>query len=305
MMKKKNDFIFGGIYLITLENEELLVEISSKGAELQKIYNKKEGFDYLWNGNPEYWGSHAPNLFPIIGRLNEYKYKKGDAVYELPQHGFAKEMDFEAIKESDEKAVFTLQNNEQSAEMYPYKFTLTIEYTLIGSLVSVSYKVDNHSEERMPFSIGGHPAFNVPLNGAGSYEDYTITISPKEEVKYFESNPLPYRSGNRKVLREMRDGVMQMNHETFRDGLIIIDEPKLNQITLTSPEEHGVTLNVSDFPYLCLWTKEQIDAPFICIEPFFGLPDIAGEIGTLEEKDGIILLESGDTKQISFTIDTF
>lgn len=291
--------------MITLENEELLVEISPKGAELQKIYNKKEGFDYLWNGNPEYWGSHAPNLFPIIGRLNEYKYKKDDAVYELPQHGFAKDMDFEAHKESDAKATFTLKNNAQSAEMYPYEFTLAIEYTLIGALVSISYKVENHSEERMPFSIGGHPAFNVPMNGAGSYEDYTLTINPKEEVKYFESNPLPYRSGNRRVLQAIKDGVMKLDHETFRDGLIIIDEPKLDSITLTGPEKHGVTVNVSDFPYLCLWTKEQMDAPFICIEPFFGLPDIAGEIGTLEEKDGIILLEAGDIKQLSFTIDTF
>lgn len=291
--------------MIKIENEDLVVEIASKGAELQKIYNKKEKFDYLWDGNPEYWGSHAPNLFPIIGRLNEYQYKKDDAVYELPQHGFAKEMEFKAVKESDIKAVFTLKNNAESAEMYPYAFTLTIEYTLVGALLSVDYTVENHSKERMPFSIGGHPAFNVPLNGAGSYEDYTLTISPKDEVTYFESDPVPYRSGNHKVLEEMKDGKMTLSHETFRDGLIIIDEPKLDTITLAGPEEHGVTLNVKDFPYLCLWTKEQMDAPFICIEPFFGLPDIAGEIGTLEEKDGIILLEAGDTKQLNFTIDTF
>lgn len=292
--------------MITLENEALVVNVATKGAELQKIYNKKEKFDYLWGGNPEYWGSHAPNLFPIIGRLNDYKYKKGDTVYELPQHGFAKDMDFEGIQVSDAQAVFTLKNNAQTAEMYPFEFTLTIEYTLIGALLNVDYKVENHSKERMPFSIGGHPAFNVPLNGAGSYEDYTLTISPhEEEVTYFESDPVPYRSGKHKVLHEMNDGVMKLSHETFRDGLIIIDVPKFDTITLEGPEEHGVTLNVSDFPYLCLWTKEQMDAPFICIEPFFGLPDIVGEIGTLEEKDGIILLEAGDTKQVAFTINTF
>lgn len=303
--EKEFDSISGGINVITIENDDLLVEISANGAELQKVYNKKEQFDYLWNGNADFWGSRAPNLFPIIGRLNEYKYKKDDQIYELPQHGFAKEMTFEAHQESDIKAVFTLKNNTETTAMYPYEFTLMIEYTLVGALLAVDYRVENHSKERMPFSIGGHPAFNVPLNGAGSYEDYTITIQPKEEVKYFESNPLPYRSGNRKVLQEMKDGVMTLSHETFREGLIIIDEPKLDAITLEGPEKHGVTLNVIDFPYVCLWTKEQADAPFICIEPFFGLPDIAGEVGTLEDKGGIILLESGEVKQLGFTMDLF
>lgn len=295
-----------GKSVLKLENEQLLVEIETHGAELQRIYNKKEGFDYLWNGNPEFWGSHAPNLFPIIGRLNEFKYKKDEQIYELPQHGFAKDFEFEVKEFNSTKAVFVLKSNEETKAIYPYEFTLTITYSLEGQELKVTYKVENHSAETMPFSIGGHPAFNIPMNGEGNYDDYTLTINSKKEVDYFESDPVPYRSGNKKTFKDMDNGVLKMNHETFRDGLIIIDEPTLEKVTLSSPNnKHGVTLEISDFPYLCLWTKEQMDAPFICIEPFYGLPDIIGEIGTLKEKEGIILLETNEQKEMAFTIETF
>ena len=292
--------------MLKLENEYLLIEIATKGAELQKIYNKKEHFDYLWNGNTDFWGSHAPNLFPIIGRLNDYKYIKDGKTYELPQHGFAKDFEFELAESSDIKAVFVLKSTDKMKAMYPYDFSLIIRYDLEGPELKTTYQVTNESAETMPFSVGGHPAFNIPMNGEGTYDDYTLTIHPEKEVSYFESNPVPYRSGSKKPFKDMKNGVLTMNHETFRDGLIIIDEPTIETVTLASPNnKHGVTLDISEFPYLCLWTKEQMDAPFICIEPFYGLPDIIGEIGTLEEKEGIILLNTGEEKEVAFTITTF
>jgi len=190
--------------------------------------------------------------------------------------------------------------------MYPHTFPLTIQYSLEGSELKVIYQVTNHSTETMPFSIGGHPAFNIPMNGDGTYEYYTLTIDPKKEVNYFESNPLPYLSRNKKSFKDMKNGILTMNYETFSDGLIIIDEPSLETVTLASPSnKHGVTLDISEFPYLCLWTKDKIDALFICIEPFYGLSDVIGEIGTLEEKEGIIELEASEQKEVSFTITTF
>ena len=292
--------------MLKLENEQLLVEIATKGAELQKIYNKKENFDYLWSGNPDFWSGHAPNLFPIIGRLNDYKYTKNNKIYELPQHGFAKDLEFTIEKSSDTQAVFVLKATDETKAMYPYNFSLTITYSLEGPELKTAYQVTNHSTETMPFSIGGHPAFNIPMNSEGTYEDYILTIDPKKEVSYFESDPVPYLSGNKKSFNDMKNGVLTMNHETFRDGLIIIDEPTLETVTLASPNnKNGVILDISEFPYLCLWTKEKMDASFICIEPFYGLPDVIGEIGTLEEKEGMILLGANEQKDISFTITTF
>ncbi|MDN6625803.1 MAG: aldose 1-epimerase family protein [Pisciglobus halotolerans] len=291
--------------MITLENEELLVTVSEEGAELQKIYHKKEELDYLWDGNPEYWGRHAPLLFPIIGRLNEDKYKKDGKLYEMTQHGFARDKTFKVGSQSNESVEFVLEQDEDTLVHYPYDFKLTVTYTLKGSLLAVDYKVKNNSNEQMPFSLGAHPAFNVPLKKDESFDDYTVTINPREEAYYFESNPLPFRNGKRSVLGEMKDGVMALNHAIFDEGLIIIDEPKMDTITLEGPEKHGVTLNVAEFPYVCLWTKEEANAPFLCIEPFFGLPDIAGEIGELEHKGGVILLEEEQERNLGFTIDLF
>lgn len=291
--------------MITLENEELLVTVSEEGAELQKIYHKKEELDYLWDGNPEYWGRHAPLLFPIIGRLNEDKYKKDGKLYEMTQHGFARDKTFKVGSQSNESVEFVLEQDEDTLVHYPYDFKLTVTYTLKGSLLAVDYKVKNNSNEQMPFSLGAHPAFNVPLKKDESFDDYTVTINPREEAYYFESDPLPFRNGKRSVLGEMKNGVMALNHATFDEGLIIIDEPKMDTITLEGPEKHGVTLNVAEFPYVCLWTKEEANAPFLCIEPFFGLPDIAGEIGELEHKGGVILLEEEQERNLGFTIDLF
>ena len=128
--------------MLKLENEQLLVEVAAQGAELQKIYNKKEKFDYLWDGNPDFWGSHAPNLFPIIGRLNEYKYNKDGQTYELPQHGFAKDFEFEVAESSATKAVFVLKSNEETQAMYPYDFILTITYSLEGPELKHSLKLE-------------------------------------------------------------------------------------------------------------------------------------------------------------------
>jgi len=100
--------------MLKLEHEQLLVEIATKGAELQKFYNKKENFDYLWTGDPDFWGSHAPNLFPNIGRLNDYKYTKNNKTYELPQHRFAKDLEFTIEKSSDTQTVFVLKSTDET-----------------------------------------------------------------------------------------------------------------------------------------------------------------------------------------------
>ncbi len=47
----------------------------------------------------------------------------------------------------------------------------------------------------------------------------------------------------------MKNGVLNMHHETFRDGLIIIDEPAIGTVTLASPNnKYGVTVDISNSP---------------------------------------------------------
>lgn len=290
--------------MVTLQNDQLRVEIATLGAEITSIKGAN-GVDYILD-NPEFWGDHAPNLFPVIGRLNDYKHVKDGEEYEIPQHGFAKISEFEVVTQGDSLASFQLKASEETKKGYPWDFTLTIHYSLEGSSVKVSYEVSNHSDELMPYAVGGHPAFNIPLDGAGTFSDYQLTIDPAINADYFVSDPVPWLSGEKAPFEALKDGVIELDHEIWRDGLIIIDNQDIETVTLSSDKtDHGVRVHMAEFPYLCLWTKDDMDAPFLCIEPFHGLPDVDGEPGQLVDKEGMIILAPGETNTTSFTIEIF
>ncbi|SEK20343.1 Galactose mutarotase [Carnobacterium iners] len=293
--------------MITIENEYLTVVIKEKGAELAKVYNKVDAFDYLWTGNSQYWGRQAPILFPIIGKLNEDAYTIGEKEYTMSQHGFAREFDFELVSQSDKQALFSLSANEQTKKMYPFDFKLQITYLLEEKNLAVHYSVENLSETiKLPFSLGAHPGFNIPLNNDGVFSDYQLTFEPalKNSVNVLEidDGPFPFITGNNKELALTKENVLELDYQTFDNGLLIIDE-NVASVTLSSPlSKNSITLEVSEFPYLTLWTVENKKAPFLCIEPFYGLPDQIGKIGDLYDKKGNCILATSDTKKMTFSM---
>lgn len=287
--------------MIKLDNGTLEVQIAELGAEIQMIKGKN-GIQYIFD-DKSIWDGHAPNLFPVIGRLNNYQYHKGDKTYEILQHGFAKLLPFSVVEKSTDHAILELTDTEETFERYPYHFIFRIHYTLSDNHLSVAYEVKNHSTDNMPYSVGGHPAFNVPIGDAGTYDDYEIVLDKPIDVTYHVSQPVPYLNGEVKPFKALSKGKLKLDHEVFRNGLIILDADDINSVTLQSSQTpHQISLDVHEFPYLCLWTKEQMDAPFICIEPFHGLPDIAGEVGTLEEKQGMIILPPNHSNTTTFTM---
>lgn len=283
--------------MITLENEELKVTIAEKGAELQSIFHKKDQFDYLWQGAEGYWSKHAPNLFPIVGRLNDNKHIKDGKIYEMNQHGFARDLEFKVGEVTPDTVELVLQANEETLNRYPYEFTLKIHYRLDKNQLAVTYYVENHSGETMPYSLGGHPAFNLPINGEGKFEDYKLHFNAGaglESLEYFEMEPLPYMSGRKLPLTALKNGEISIDRELFGAGLVMDMEMKGRIATLySSHSSHSITLSLGDFPYLCLWTEEGMEAPFLCVEPFHGMADEYGEVGELADKKGINLLEAG------------
>lgn len=290
--------------LTILENDYLKVSIARKGAELRNIIHKQEGFDYLWQGAEDYWSKQAPNLFPIVGRLNENKYLKAGKVYEMNQHGFARDLEFEVVDVSKQIATFSLQDNAETLERYPYKFQLKITYQLDGNKLMVSYQVENKSNEEMPYSLGGHPAFNLPINGEGTFEDYRLQLSPvPKNLDYFEMDPPPYLSGRQLPLHAMNEGMIPINRDLFGAGLIMDTRGLVTKATLTSDKtQHRISLEMGDFPYLCLWTEEGVEAPFICVEPFHGLADEHGPVSALSEKRGINTLAVNESHTHQFTM---
>lgn len=163
---------------VIIQNDQLIAEIAEHGAELISLKSKEHGLEYIWQGDPAYWGRHAPVLFPFVGRLKDDQYVYQGKTYQMGQHGFARDMDFEVIEHGQEMASFILRSTPETLEKYPFDFELVISYELGGDGITVHYQVANTGEKEMFFSIGGHPAFNVPLEEGLSFEDFYLAFSP-------------------------------------------------------------------------------------------------------------------------------
>lgn len=261
--------------MLTIKNSQLQVDVDENGAQLTHIIDQNGKFDYLWNGTE--WKRHAPILFPAIGRSNEDHYVLDGHKFEMPQHGFARDYPWTVVDKGDDRVTLTLMENEETIQKFPFKFELSVSYILQESNLLVKFTVKNNSLTEMPFALGFHPGFNVPIDGDElSFSDYQLVFDPKQsELTQFEINPVPFRDGKQVLVQGAKESVLPLNHRNFDDGLIIISNQGIRSVKLESAKsEHSIGIQLDDFPYVTLWTMENTDAKFLCIEPFAGLPDI-------------------------------
>lgn len=265
--------------MIKIENDDLEVWVDPKGAQLTHVTDKHTGYDYMWNNDA--WPKHAPILFPAIGRSTNDEYLIKGKKYSMPQHGFVSDFSFETLQKKNNLVTLSFKSNEETSKLYPFKFAFCVTFKLEQRKLSVEFNIINESDESLSYSLGFHPAFN--LNGP--FESHTVETLPA--YKHFDKfeivkNPYPYRSGEIKPMQV--DGLnFRLNHSLFNEGLIIFKN-KINEVTLRGPE-HTVIVNMEDFSNLCLWTKEDQETPFLCLEPFIGLPDKNNELQELSDKE--------------------
>ena len=287
--------------LYTLENEKVKVVVSSYGAELHNIMSKEDGTEYLWNGNKNYWGYHAPVLFPIVGKVKDGTYRVEGKEYKLPQHGLARLCEFEMIEKSDDKIIFELEYSEETLKVYPYKFSLKIIYTLVENGVKTSYVVDNKDDKAIYFSIGAHPAFMCPIVGGEIINDYYFEFNEKENCDIMLISKDGYFKHERKEYFK-DNNIIPLSFEVFNDDALVFDSLKSTKISLKSVNHNkGITMDFSGFPYMGLWTKAS-GAPFVCIEPWYGHADFEDFNGELKDKAGIEKLEVGEEFNSSYTV---
>ena len=276
----------------TLKNKFLTIQINQKGAELTSIFNNKNQTEYLWNANPKFWGKSSPVLFPIVGSLKENIYCFEDKEYSLPRHGFAREREFIVEKLEENSHTFLLVHDQNTLKVYPFKFEFRLIYTLENNTVKVTYSVKNIGENKMYFSVGGHPAFAVPLAEYTDYTDYYLEFNKAETFKRWgltpggliEIQPIDFMiDTNRLDLRK----------ELFYDDAIVFKDLESTSVVLKSDKtNHQLKFNFEGFPYLGVWAAK--DANFVCIEPWCGIADSANHNQKLTEKEGIIELNSGE-----------
>ncbi|MCL2676665.1 MAG: aldose 1-epimerase family protein [Streptococcaceae bacterium] len=268
----------------TLENEKLTVSVDTFGAELQSIM--KDQVEYLWQGDEAFWGRRAPILFPIVGKLKNGQYKIEEQPYQLSQHGFARDNEFQMVIQTKDEVIYELISTDETMINYPFEFLLRVSYKLKGSQIHVRYQVQNKGENFMYFGIGAHPAFNVPLEN-GSFEDYKLTVSPDESRQF-----IPFNSENGTVQidksenRQLRE--LPLTHELFAQDALIYKSSKKMEVTLSNDKDsRSVKVSWENMPYFGLWSPYPKEAPFVCIEPWCGLTDDANTDGDISTKFAI------------------
>lgn len=279
---------------IQISSEELSAVINTFGAELISLQSDIQR-EYIWEGNPEYWGKHSPVLFPIVGTLKNNKYYFEDKEYSLNRHGFARDMDFELVEKSDSKALFSLVSNSKTLENYPFKFELEILYELINKSLIIKYKVSNKSDSSMLFSIGAHPAFSLP----NLFENYSLQFEFSEDLISYELQNDLLSNKTKKI--PQTENRVALNYDLFEKDALIFKKLKSKMVTILENEEPFLRVNYNDFSSLGIWTKKN--APFICIEPWIGYSDLIDGSGVLSEKEGIQILEKEGFFECQFEIE--
>jgi len=277
--------------MIILENEVLRIGLASKGAELQNILNKVFGIEYLWNGNPAFWSKHSPVLFPIVGSLKNNSYTYQGKSYQLPRHGFARDMEFEVEKQSAREITFLLKSNAETRINYPFDFEFRIRYQLMGDELSTEYIVSNTGTGILLFSVGGHPAFRLPLTSDSGFSDYYLKFEEAENLVRWPISkdglllpqPIPVLEDSNRL---------NLSKSLFYQDALVFKYPTSSEISLLSAKtKHGILFQMGEFPFLGIWSAR--DADFICIEPWCGIADSVNSNQQLEQKEGIEKLAPG------------
>ena len=278
---------------INLENEYLRIGIKTKGAELFSVLRKENQLEYMWSGDPAFWGKTSPILFPIIGTLKDDTYFYENKSYKLSRHGFARDAEFEILKHENQVAVFFLKNSPGSFKNYPFAFELFVKYSLDNDELKVSYEVRNTGANIMYFSMGAHPAFTVPLTEGTVYEDYflefdSIETAPRWPINkegLIEKGPIQFFNNSSRI---------DLSHKLFEKDALVFKDVTSNKISLkTNKHAHGLDFHFEGFPFLGLWAAKG--ANFVCIEPWCGIADSVDHNQNFIEKDGIQMLSVNDS----------
>lgn len=277
-----------------IKNSFLKVKIKSFGAELNSLQKIDNDFEYIWQANPQYWARHSPVLFPIVGRLKDDSYFYKGKKYTLYQHGFARDKEFELVVQDDDFIEFSLKNDKKTFEIYPFLFELNISYKLEKTKLIISYIVKNASEDKLYFSIGAHPAFNISNGDFLEFENTTTStryflndkgLIYKEEELFFMENKL--------ILDE----------EIFKNDALVFNDENIKSINLRDKNNNKILkVEFKDFPYLGVWSKQNL-APFVCIEPWFGVAAEENSNQNIEDKRGIKFLKKDEVFSCFYSIE--
>lgn len=286
--------------LFQISNDKITIQVDSMGAELRSLKEIASGREYMWNADPQYWKRTSPVLFPLVGGVKDGIYRVDGREYPMGQHGFARDTEFKLKSQVAHEIWFTLESNEDTLKKYPYPFVLELGYELVDMTVIVKWRVKNPTKECMYFSIGGHPAFLCPIEAGTKQSDYRIRFDAKDKVvsSCLENGLVSGRT----VTYKLNDGELAVTEHLFDGDALVIEHDQAYRVSLVAPDDREYLMVEFDAPLFGIWSPPGKQAPFICIEPWYGRCDRADYTGDWKEREWTQTLNAGETFAADYKI---
>ena len=284
-----------------LENEKFCIAINELGAELNSFKSKKDGTEYIWQGDKNIWKSHAPILFPLIGRLKEMTYTVSGKAYEITRHGFGRDLPWQAKRVSDTCVEFTLTQDESTKKMFPWDFVCMVRYTLEDATLKKEHIVSNRSDTTMYYELGGHDGYTLCWNEGDKITDYSVQFEDTQVLHPILSDENVMLTQNHGEIA-LEDGRLPITRECFRNDAIIMDDLATRRASIVcSKNAKRIKMDFSDFAYFAVWSAyKDFDVPFVCLEPWSTLPDGSYLDQAIENKVGIRVLQPGQSETLTY-----
>ena len=285
-----------------LKNEELTLTVISAGAEMKSLKDNKTEQEYLWQADPKFWGRTSPVLFPIVGNYVQKQSVYEGKTYTLSQHGFARDMEFDLESQTEEEIWFVLKDTESTLEKYPFHFALHIGYELCKNEVKVNWTVENTDTKELYFSIGAHPAFNCPVHGEGNKTGYGLKFGGLADTIHHHGNTPDGMAVMEDKVLALKDGCVTFTEGFFDECTYMVEGKQTGEVSLLDREGIPYVTVKFDTPLFAVWSPEGKNAPFVCIEPWYGRCDATDFTGTLQQRDYENMLPQGGTFKAAYSI---
>lgn len=289
--------------LYTIENDVLKAQVTDLGGELLSLVRKDNGVEYVWQGDPTFWAGHAPNLFPICGRLWEGKYTYQGKTYEMLLHGFTRKMPMTLVEQKADSVTFVIRADEETRKIYPFDFAYFVTQAVVGDTLRTTYTAENHGDNVMPFAFGGHPGFPIPLGGEGKFEEYFVTFEKDAAPRVLDMKEC-FMTDDTTSFPVDENRRYHLHHDMFHNDAIFLCDAG-HTVTLASDKgERSLTVSFPDMDYVGLWHAPDTEAPYMCIEPWMSVPAYHGKIDDMEQKRDMTRLAKGEsyTTHIDITV---
>lgn len=271
-----------------IENEFLTCEIDDMGAQLHSLKLKENGKEYIWQGNPDIWYGQAPVLFPIIGQVIDDKFRYNGVEYTMPKHGLARKLLFSVKECAGAKAVFSLESDENTLKSYPFEFELLVAFELCGKSLVNTMTVINKTKGEMYFSIGAHPGFNCNIGDVIEFElPETLETERIDSDNLIIPEKFPVIENSREI---------EITKDIFSKDALILSGIKSKKLRIKG--ENEIEFTFGDCPFLGIWAKPG--APYVCLEPWYGVNDGREVKNDISEKRGIQHLNDGESFAFSW-----